>query len=418
MDAKLRKARKAPNLHFTPFSNKEVIHEVQEEHFPDFDLPVRFFKADEKLELPLDTPEIEAVIKAILGILRERAQPSVWELINALDRKLGLKARWVVDEALQCLIDDHSLTRLERQYLSDLCGSDDWREALGGSEERPGRQIEPTIDSLIRESRSYRNSVAFQEMISFMANFTDYSPFNNMLVWLQNPSCSFYATQKDWLKRFGRFLKEDARPMVILAPMHPIMLVYDLDSTEGPPLPEKLRRFARFEGEWNPKRLSRTIENASTRDLIRIDTVKLSSTLAGFANISIGQDGMRMRIALHDRLDEPSRYGVLLHELAHIYLGHLGSFKDSWWASRGCLDQWAREVEAEAVAYIVSRRAGLRGASPQYVSGYLDGEDIPRQISLDMIAKVAGRLDKMGKSRLGRSRREKEVINSNGKIST
>jgi len=59
--------------------------------------------------------------------------------------------------------------------------------------------------------------------------------------------------------RFGRALKEDARPMLILAPMHPVMLVYDLDQTEGEPLPKELKNFARFEGEWDPTRLRRTV---------------------------------------------------------------------------------------------------------------------------------------------------------------
>jgi len=40
-----------------------------------------------------------------------------------------------------------------------------------------------------------------------------------MLVRLQNPTCGFYATERDWDDRFGRNLKEDARPMLILAPM-------------------------------------------------------------------------------------------------------------------------------------------------------------------------------------------------------
>jgi hypothetical protein len=61
-----------------------------------------------------------------------------------------------------------------------------------------------------------------------------------MLVKLQNPSCGYYATEKDWRVRFQRALKEDARPMLILAPMRPVMLVYDLDSTEGSPSAAKL----------------------------------------------------------------------------------------------------------------------------------------------------------------------------------
>lgn len=192
--------------------------------------------------------------------------------------------------------------------------------------------------------------------------------------------------------------------MLILAPMHPVMLVYDLDSTEGPDLPQELEQFAKFTGEWNPHRLERLMENASTHDLVRIDTVQLSSTNAGFATISVGQSEMKMRIGLHDELDGSSRYGVLLHELAHIYLGHLGGDKDGWWPSRGNLARRAMEVEAEAVAYIVSRRAGLEGSSPHYVSRYLDGETTLQAISLDLIAKVAGRLEQMSMNILGKRR--------------
>lgn len=349
-----------------------------------------------------DAPEVEAVLAAVRE-LTSRAQPSAWELLAALDRKLGLKARWAVDDAMPRLVDDASMTQAQRAYLRDLLGSVDWQNATRGGE-RPGGEVESTVDALLRESTAYRNSASFQEMVSFMANFHDYAPFNNMLVKLQNPSCSFFATQKDWGRRFSRWLKEDARPMLILAPMHPVMLVYDLDSTEGPALPQELQQFARFEGEWNPERLSRTVVNASTRELIRIDTVKLSSTNAGFATISAGQGGMKMRIGLHDELDEPGRYGVLLHELAHIYLGHLGGDKDGWWPSRGDLARRAMEVEAEAVAHIVSRRAGLKGASPCYVSRYLDSDATLQAISLDLIAKVAGRLEGMGTSTLGKRR--------------
>jgi hypothetical protein len=345
--------------------------------------------------------DVEAVAAAVREILSSHAQPSAWELVAALDLKLGLKARWAVGDAVSQLLDDWSLTHSQRAYLCDLVKSNDWQNALRGGE-RPAREIESTIDALLRESTAYRNSASFQEMVNFMANFRDYAPFNNMLVKLQNPSCSFFATQKDWGKRFSRRLKDDARPMVILAPMHPVMLVYDLDSTEGPELPQELQQFAKFVGNWEPSRLSRTVTNASTRDLIRIDTVKLSSTNAGFATISADQSGMKMRIGLHDELDEPSRYGVLLHELAHIYLGHLGGDKDGWWPSRGDLARRAMEVEAEAVAHIVSRRAGLKGTSPHYVSRYLDGNATLKSISLDLIAKVAGRLEEMGTNNLGK----------------
>jgi hypothetical protein len=102
-----------------------------------------------------------------------------------------------------------------------------------------------------------------------------------------------------------------------------------------------------------------------------------------------------MRIAIHAELDEPSRFGVLCHELAHIHLGHLGTDSDYWWPSRRDLRHAAVEVEAESVAHVVSSRLGLEGASSVYVSNYIQGSQLPGGVSLDLIAKVAGQIEEM-----------------------
>jgi hypothetical protein len=230
-----------------------------------------------------------------------------------------------------------------------------------------------------------------------------------MLVRIQNPSCSFYATETDWVRRFERHLKEDARPMLILAPMHPVMLVYDLDQTDGKEVPKELSRFAHFEGEsWNPNWLDRTVENAKVRDRIRIDFKTLSSTNAGFATLARGDADSKMRIAIHDKLDDRSRYGVICHELAHIFLGHLGTDKDYWWPSRTGLNKRTVEIEAEAVAFIVTMHAGLTGSSAAYVSRYLPEGKIPSSVSLNLIAKVAGRIEEMGRRKLEPRRQRRD----------
>ncbi len=237
-------------------------------------------------------------------------------------------------------------------------------------------------------------------MVEFMARFTDYAPYNNMLVRIQNPTCSFYATEPDWSNRFGRKLKEDARPMLILAPMHPVMLVYALDETEGPPLPQELSTFAQFQGQWDPDWLVRTAQSAALHDQILVKFKKLSSTNAGFATLFRGTGGWKMKIGIHADLDEPSQYGTLCHELAHIYLGHLGSDRDHWWPSRADLDSRAAEIEAEATAFIVTTRRRLAGSSAAYVFRYLDGQPLPSSVSLDQVAKVSSRIEQMGNASL------------------
>jgi hypothetical protein len=346
---------------------------------------------------------IDEIVQAIvLCQFKSRRQPSPWELLCSVESRLGWKARWHIRPALQNLAQRPSLTHAAREYLKGLLESGDLDTALKGAG-APKREVLTGIDSLLRQSKAYRNSGAFQEMVSFMANFRDYAPYNNMLVRVQNPTCSFYATETDWVRRFERHLKEDARPMLILAPMHPVMLVYDLDQTEGPRLPEEVNRFARFEGEWNPLWLRKTVRNAAIHDRIRVGFKPLSSTNAGFAAIAPAIGKWKMRIVVHSELDEPSRYGVLCHELAHIYLGHLGSDWDRWWASRSELDHAAVEIEAEAVAFIVTTRLGLSGNSAAYVSRYLKLEDrLPASVSLDLVAKVASRIEEMARRKLPR----------------
>jgi len=222
-------------------------------------------------------------------------------------------------QCFRAKIDAHASKKAWRGYLESLTESGDLDAALRGAD-APKKEIASSIDSLLRHSKVYQHSEQFRQMVSFMARFRDYAPYNNMLVRMQNPTCSFYATERDWCDRFGRNLKEDARPMLILAPMHPVMLVYALDETEGKDLPKELENFASYQGEWKPDWLERTVQNAAVRDRIRVDFKILSSTNAGFATLAHSTGEWKMRIAIHSKLDEPSQYGTLCHELAHIYL--------------------------------------------------------------------------------------------------
>ena len=104
--------------------------------------------------------------------------------------------------------------------------------------------------------------------------------------------------------------------------------------------------------------------------------------------------------------DESSKFGVLCHELAHIYLGHLGNDKDHWWPSRRELSHHTVEIEAEATAFIVASRFGLDGGSARYVSRHLGNDPVPASVSLDLVAKTASRLERMAKEKL-KARRDR-----------
>ena len=57
------------------------------------------------------------------------------------------------------------------------------------------------------------------------------------------------------------------------------------------------------------------------------------------------------------------------------------------------------EIEAEAVAFIVTTRA-CDGPECAYVSRYLPDGKIPSSVSVDLVAKVVGRIVDLGRRKL------------------
>jgi len=344
------------------------------------------------------------VEREITEVLDSHQQPTARELLQSLEKIFQWPVRQVFRSAIRKIRESKHFRRYDREYFQTVLSEEEVDDALRG-DTKPAQEHKSTLDDLARKSIAYRNSTAFREMIEFVAKFREYAPYNNMLVKIQNPSCGFYATERDWRRRFDRRVVDDAKPMLILAPMHPVMLVYDLDSTDGPPLPEKLKTFAQTEGDFDPKVIGRTLENAE-RDKILVQFKTLSSTNAGVATTRLSDSRYKMRIVIHNKLDEGSRYSVLCHELAHIYLGHLGTDKDNWWPCRINLTHSTVEIEAEAVSYIVTLRAGLKSPSDSYLSSHLRGDGVPDSVSLELISKVAGKLEEMGR-RVLPARKEK-----------
>jgi len=160
-----------------------------------------------------EAPSLDKVVDVLIWVLSKHEQPSAWDLVSVIERELGWKSRWSVKEAVGELKARSNSTRAWRGYLESLTKSGDLDAVLKGVD-APRKEIASSVDSLLRHSKVYQFSEQFREMVRFMARFRDYAPYNNMLVRLQNPSCSFYATERDWQDRFGRTLKEDARPII------------------------------------------------------------------------------------------------------------------------------------------------------------------------------------------------------------
>ena len=70
-------------------------------------------------------------------------------------------------------------------------------------------------------------------MLRFVVRMRRFSPFNAMLLHRQKPGLSFATTARDWLARWKRAVKEDARPLVVLMPFGPVGFVYDMLDTRA-----------------------------------------------------------------------------------------------------------------------------------------------------------------------------------------
>jgi hypothetical protein len=185
--------------------------------------------------------------------------------------------------------------------------------------------------------------------MKFIGNFRSYSPFNAMLVHTQMPGARFVAPAPRWVRQFRRQIKIGARPLVILQPMGPVLFVFDVSDTEAlpgaPALPVWVEHpFEVRQGKIDGQ-LERTIETAK-RDGVNISERAYGSQRAGSIQTTgyaghlsltggnkpqgmLQQKQRRYELLLNSNLSREARYATLVHELGHLYCGHLGTPKPS-----------------------------------------------------------------------------------------
>jgi hypothetical protein len=324
-----------------------------------------------------------------------RRMGSPVEFIRELEEQQGWQARNGVLAVLAELRRDRTLENSPRKFLNYTLSEPALIQALNDGS-LPGPEHASCLDELFTRSRRFRNSRDFAEAVDFLGRFHEYSPFNNMLVYLQNPLTTYFATAAHWQKAFGRTIREEARGMIILAPRTPVLLVYDIADTNGPKLPARLDLFSAISGKFHPRTFDHTAKNCQ-RDRILIERKPMGKLRGGFATARINDPQFKIRIVIREELDVPAAYSVLCHELAHVYLGHLGASRKDGWPYRLDLSNPTAEIEAEAVAHIVCRRAGLETRSAEYLSKYIIDDKSLSNASLDLISRVAGRIEEMGR---------------------
>jgi hypothetical protein len=278
------------------------------------------------------------------------------------------------------------------------------------------QKIYESVDDFFVRAFELRNSGKIERYFQFLKKVPDHAPFNNTLVFIQNPDCGYYATASQWEKRFGRSIKKDARPMVILFPFGPVEFVYDVRDTEGEQLTDEdiIHWWRENGGTLDGKIIDNTRRNLEKLG-VRHEQIEArkyfegeSFQTGGYAQRNFSDE---LSIALHPRYSEASveSYGVLCHEIAHILLGHLGHVtlppkKDNEKGREVAKDRREvpkriMELEAELVAWIVFNSLGIEKQSETYIASWLVTRQDIERIGMSEVLKVSGKIQKMGEHR-------------------
>ncbi|HEX8412837.1 MAG TPA: ImmA/IrrE family metallo-endopeptidase [Sphingomicrobium sp.] len=284
------------------------------------------------------------------------------------------------------------------------------------------------------------------EFVEFCARFRRHAVFNVRLIQVQRRGARAVASVDEW-RAAGRYILPDARPIIILMPFRPIVYVYDIEDT-GPPVDRAAigDPFAAT-GPAPAATIAATIDRladacmASNQFRIRIERDRLGYSFAGSAAHqghlalpepesrpgeehgrvvseqldAVAQNGKKAggrlrwlphwRVKLNDRMTPAEQLVTVSHELGHIFCGHTGrcdTLKDtSGWPDGSSLPHNVQEMEAEAVAWLIANRAGLKSASAAYLKRHVEGGDTAL-VDVSLVERAASRIEAMAGLRYGK----------------
>lgn len=207
------------------------------------------------------------------------------------------------------------------------------------------------------------------------------------------------------------------------------MFVFDVSDTipeeNAPPLPREVTSPFEVRQGRIVDELKVTIKNAC-RDGVEVSERAAGSQSAGLIKRAnpgrslafqvkerpqpeFVQIPLRYELLLNAGHSNAAKYATLVHELAHLYCGHLGTQDERWWPDRRGLPYDVAEFEAESISYLVCTRLGIDNPSDEYLAGFMKVNEETPPISLECVMKAAGLIEQMGRQRL-MPRKERQRI--------
>ena len=255
------------------------------------------------------------------------------------------------------------------------------------------------LDELLDESRLYYKSADYKALLDFVVKLRNFAPFNAMLLHIQKPGLSYAATAFDWRERFNRRPKRDARPLLILWPFAPVALVYDVQDTEGDPLPEDVS-FVQARGNITIERMHHFLKLMERKGIkhhyfdggdFSAGSIEVTTAPPKLDNKDAKPSEYLIRI---NRNHSPNiQFSTVAHELGHLYLGHLGPDKRLSMPRRPKLSHAQEELEAESFAYLACSRNGVECKSQSYLASYVKQNQNIDNLDVYQIVKAVGQME-------------------------
>jgi hypothetical protein len=264
------------------------------------------------------------------------------------------------------------------------------------------------IDELFRLSRRWGRSCDYLELLEFIARFPAYSPLNCFLIHLQDPAATQVATARMWFRKYQRRITAGARPIAILAPMSPVLFVFDIRDTEGPALPPGGVKALSAADRLPVKPYETTLHNcgiqhiavreAAASSIAAERTVRVTPALRK-KHPELGlEPSTRYLVLVETGLSLEEKYAALVLELGHLFCGHLGIDGDAWWADRKNLDLERIDLESASAAHLVCRRRGLVQVGSRFMAACREGDRELPSFSLNAVFQAVTHIEAMGKA--------------------
>ena len=201
----------------------------------------------------------------------------------------------------------------------------------------------------------------------------------------------------------------DARPLVILAPMGPIRFVFDINETEGYPIPSAMLQPVKPKSGQLTKIFKNMVFNCTIQG-IRVAETQLDhaggdtatritpAIRKKYKSLDLKKDAHYL-IFLDELRSLEDKYASLAYELGHILCGHLGIDSNAWWSERRGLNVSGEGLEAESVAFLSCQRRGLELNAKNYLVDYASKAQQLPTFSLNSVLQAVSYIEDMGKSR-------------------